>query len=93
MKKYNEHDPRFQVAKKEAWIGIIFVIINFLWWYGFAYGFGSQPVEEYQFIFGFPSWFFWSCIVGFIFMVALVTTVVKVFFKDIPLDGDGEKQP
>lgn len=51
-------DWRFKVANREAWIGVALAAINFLWWYGFAYGLGSGPVSEYQFIFGMPAWFF-----------------------------------
>ena len=31
-------DRRFKIAHKEAIIGVILVVINFLLWYGFAYG-------------------------------------------------------
>lgn len=84
-------DPRYKVAHREAWIGVILAIINFAWWFGFAYGLGSRPVEEYTYIFGLPDWFFYSCVVGFILMSCLVAVVVKFFLKDIPLDGEGEQ--
>ncbi len=79
-----EQDPRFQVAKREAWIGVGLVLFNFLWWFGFAYGFGSFPVEDYQYIFGMPAWFFYSCVVGSVVMIVLVIIVVKFFFKEVP---------
>ncbi|WP_096439504.1 YhdT family protein [Alteribacter populi] len=94
--KYNgkygcpDHDPRFKIANREAIIGVILVIINFAWWYGFAYGMGSKPVEEYTFIFGMPAWFFYSCVVGFLLMVVLVTVVVKFYFKDVSFDEEEE---
>lgn len=53
-----EKDSRFQVAKREAWIGVGLVVFNFLWWFGFAYGLGSRPVEEYRYILGMPDCFF-----------------------------------
>ncbi len=81
-------DPRFKVAKREAWIGVGLVIINFLWWFGFAYGLGSREAEEYKYILGFPDWFFFSCILGLVWMSALVIFTVKVFFKEVPFDDE-----
>ncbi|MEK3886235.1 YhdT family protein [Bacillus sp. FSL K6-3431] len=84
-------DWRYKIAHKEAWIGIGLVVIHFLWWYGFAYGLGKKPVEEYSYVFGLPAWFFYSCVLGFVFMVILVSVAVKFLFKDIPFDdGEGE---
>jgi uncharacterized membrane protein YhdT len=81
-----EKDSRFKIAHRETIIGIILALINFIWWYGFAYGLGSRSVEEYQYILGLPDWFFYSCIVGFIVMVVLVILAVRFFFHDIPFD-------
>ncbi|MBS4192150.1 YhdT family protein [Bacillus sp. FJAT-49705] len=88
MEKNKKKDPRFKIAEKEAWIGIGLVLFNFIWWFGFAYGMGSEPVENYQFILGLPAWFFYSCVVGFVVMVILVIIVVKFFFKDVPFDEE-----
>ena len=63
------NDPRFKIAHKEAWIGVALAIIHFLWWYGFAYGIGSNKVEQYTYILGLPAWFFYSCVLGFIIIV------------------------
>ncbi|UII56493.1 YhdT family protein [Cytobacillus spongiae] len=82
----NNKDPRFKIAHKEAWIGIGLVIFNFLWWFGFSYGLGSQPVEKYEYIWGLPAWFFYSCVVGFVVMVILVWLVVKFVFKEVSFD-------
>lgn len=84
-------NPRFKVAHKEALIGIGLVIFNFLWWFGFAYGLGSAPVEEYSYILGMPAWFFYSCVIGSIIMMILVALVVKVFFKEVPFDEEEER--
>jgi uncharacterized membrane protein YhdT len=88
VKKTIQEDKRFKIAYREALIGVILVIINFVWWYGFAYGLGSAKVEDYTYIFGFPAWFFYSCIVGFIVMVILVVLVVTFSFKDVPFDEE-----
>lgn len=92
MKKtVNPEDKRFKIAHREALIGIVLVLINFIWWYGFAYGLGSDNVKHYTYIFGLPAWFFYSCIVGFILMVILVILTVKFLFKDVPFeDEEGE---
>ncbi|WP_047981511.1 YhdT family protein [Ornithinibacillus contaminans] len=87
-------DFRNKIANREALIGVGLVIINFIWWYAFAYGLGSKDPEEYKSIFGLPDWFFYSCVLGFIVMVILVAFVVKVFFVEVPFDDDeeGEEQ-
>jgi uncharacterized membrane protein YhdT len=87
----DEHDSRFKIARREAWIGIILVIINFVWWYGFAYGLGSESVEEYGYVFGLPAWFFYSCVGGFVLMVVLVTLAVRYLFKEVPFEDEQEE--
>jgi uncharacterized membrane protein YhdT len=79
-------DKRFKIAHREALIGVVLVIINFIWWYGFGYGLGSDNVENYSYIWGLPAWFFYSCIAGFVVMVILVSFTVKFLFKDVPFD-------
>ncbi|NHC39222.1 YhdT family protein [Bacillus sp. MM2020_1] len=81
-------DKRFKIAHREALIGIILVLINFIWWYGFAYGLGSAKVEQYSYIFGLPAWFFYSCILGFIVMIILVIFTVKFLFKDVSFEEE-----
>ncbi|PYZ97034.1 sodium:pantothenate symporter [Alteribacter lacisalsi] len=85
-------DPRFKIANREALIGVVLVIINFTWWYGFAYGLGSAPPEEYTFIMGLPAWFFYSCVAGFVLMVVLVVLAVKFLFTDVPFDDEEEER-
>ena len=85
-------DKRFKIANREALIGVGLVIINFAIWYGFAYGLGTGDPSDYQYILGFPAWFFYSCIAGTIFMIILIWAVIKFFFKDVPFhDEEGEK--
>ena len=81
-------DQRFKIAHKEALIGIGLVIINFAIWYGFAYGLGSGDPTEYTYVLGFPAWFFYSCIVGTVFMIGLVCLVMKLFFIEVPFEDD-----
>ncbi len=87
-KSKHSGDSRYKVAKKEAILGIGLAVFNFLWWFGFAYGLGSKPVEEYTYILGLPSWFFYSCVVGFLVVVMLVIVLVKGVFKEVPFDNN-----
>lgn len=91
----NQHkqDPRFKTAHKEAWIGVALAIFNFIWWFGFAYGLGGRPVEEYTYILGLPDWFFWSCVVGFILMSIITVVLAKFVLTDMPLDDDPAYHP
>ncbi|MBU9711421.1 YhdT family protein [Evansella tamaricis] len=82
----NNKDDRFRIANREALIGVGLVIFNFIWWYGFAYGLGSKPVEEYSYVLGLPSWFFYSCVLGFIIDVALVIFIVKFFLVEVSFE-------
>ncbi|WP_062199101.1 YhdT family protein [Massilibacterium senegalense] len=92
MEKEKRIDPRYKVANKEAMIGIVLAIANFVWWYGFGYGLGERKVEDYTYIFGLPDWFFYSCVVGFIVFSFIVTVVVKLFFKEVPFEEGGDKK-
>lgn len=81
---------RYRIANREALMGIGLVIINFAIWYGFAYGLGSGDPEKYTYVFGFPAWFFYSCIAGTIFMIILIYFVIKFFFKEVDFEEDDE---
>ena len=85
-------DPRFKIAHREALIGVALASVHFIWWFGFAYGLGSKPVEEYSYILGFPDWFFYSCIVGFILVAITVIVLVKFVLKDVSLEEEGDEQ-
>ncbi|WP_226654990.1 YhdT family protein [Pseudalkalibacillus hwajinpoensis] len=84
-------DPRYRIANREALIGVVLVIINFILWYGFAYGFGSKPVDEYSYVFGLPAWFFYSCILGTVIVLTLVVFAVVFLFKEVPFDEEDEQ--
>ncbi|MBO2536164.1 YhdT family protein [Rummeliibacillus suwonensis] len=88
------NDKRYKIAHREALIGIALVIINFAIWFGFAYGLGSGDPKKYSYVFGFPAWFFYSCIAGTIFMIILIIIVIKFFFKDVSFDTeeDGDER-
>ncbi|MBA1334777.1 MAG: hypothetical protein HPY66_0397 [Firmicutes bacterium] len=89
-KEFKE-DKRYTQANKEALIAIGLFILNFIWWYGFAYGLGARPVEEYTYVMGLPAWFFYSCVAGFVVFSFASWFMVKFLFKDIPLDDNAEQ--
>lgn len=91
-KKGGKQEWRFVIANREALIGCGLAIFNFIWWYGFAYGLGSKPPEEYTYILGFPAWIFFSLILGTIIMFALVFIVVKFVLTDISLEDEEEEE-
>lgn len=88
MKK---QDPRFKIAHREALIGVGLAVVHFIWWFGFAYGLGSRPVEEYTYIFGLPDWFFYSCVVGFILICITVIVLAKFVLKDVSFEEEDAK--
>lgn len=81
---------RYRIANREALMGIGLVIVNFAIWYGFAYGLGSGDPEKYTYVFGFPAWFFYSCIAGTVFMIILIYFVIKFFFKEVDFEEEEE---
>lgn len=85
-------NEKYRIANREALIGIGLVIINFIIWYGFAYGLGSGNPEEYTYVFGFPAWFFYSCIAGTTFMILLIYVVIKFFFKEVDFEDEEEEE-
>lgn len=80
-----------KIANREALIGVGLAIFNFIWWFGFAYGLGSKDPSEYTYVFGLPAWFFYSCVVGFVVMVAIIIIVIKKFFVEVPLDEEEKR--
>lgn len=83
-------NPIDKIAYREAKIGIALVVFNFIWWFSFAYGMGSKDPKDYTYVFGLPAWFFYSCVVGLVVMIVLITFCVKYFFTDIPFEEEKE---
>ncbi|MED4475947.1 YhdT family protein [Oceanobacillus caeni] len=87
-KENQKVDYRIKIGNREALIGVGLFLFNFVWWFAFAYGLGSKDPFEYSYVFGFPSWFFYSCVLGSIIICILVFIIVKGFFKDIPFEDE-----
>lgn len=81
-------DWRIQQANKEALLALGAYALYFVWWYVCAYGLGSGDPDEYTYVFGLPAWFFYSCIVGYPLITIVLWIVVRLKFKDMPLDAD-----
>ncbi|MDL2307315.1 YhdT family protein [Desulfovibrio sp. OttesenSCG-928-C06] len=81
---------RFRQANREALITLAVYIFFFLWWTVFAFGLGSGDPDNYSYVLGLPSWFFYSCVLGYPVVTILLWLVIKRWFKDIPLDGEPE---
>ncbi len=80
-------DYRLKVANREALILILLFILNVAWWAIFAYGLGSRPAETYNYILGFPDWFFFSCILSWPLFSLILYILVKKFFVEVPLEA------
>lgn len=76
-------------VKQETLIVLGLYLLFFAWWYVTAYGFGDDP-SEYGYVFGFPEWFFYSCIVGYVGISSLLWVCVRYFFTEIDLE-EGEE--
>ncbi|MEF2145500.1 MAG: YhdT family protein [Desulfovibrionaceae bacterium] len=83
-----QQDPRFKQANREALLALAAYGVYFVWWYVFSFGMGSADPETYSYPFGFPAWFFYSCILGYPLITVLLWLVVRCFFKDMPLDAE-----
>ena len=87
-------DYRFKIATREAWLSLILYAVFFGFWM-LAFYFGSGPVEEYNYVFGLPEWFFYSCIAGYLVINLLLALCLRFGFTHIQLESDssGGGQP
>lgn len=82
-------DPAImKAAKKETVIVLGLYLLFFAWWYFTAYGFGDDP-SEYSYVFGFPEWFFYSCIAGYAGISVLLWVCVRFFFAETDFEEEG----
>lgn len=79
-------DRRYAQANKEALLALGAYAVYFVWWFVFAYGLGDADPETYSYVFGLPAWFFYSCILGYPLIVVLLWVMVRLFFREMPLD-------
>lgn len=79
LKEYGiKEDPRFVQARKESKRILYFVIFEFIWVYIFGYIGTKTDPNEYSYILGFPSWFFWAFAgAGIIFPIIAIILALK----------------
>lgn len=82
------NNKRYKQADREALITLCVYAFFFLWWTVFAFGLGSGPPETYSYVFGMPSWFFYSCVLGYPVVAVVLWVVIRLFFVDMPLDDE-----
>lgn len=85
MARKNDH--RFVQADREALWALAAYALYFLWWYLTAYGLGDGDPSGYGYTLGMPDWFFYSCVLGYPVACLLVWGLVRLCFKDMPLDA------
>jgi uncharacterized membrane protein YhdT len=81
-------DKRYAQADKEAVLALVAYALYFVWWYACAYGLGDGDPELYSYVLGLPSWFFYSCIVGYPLITLVLWVMVRCCFKNIPLETE-----
>lgn len=86
MASHGKQEGRFAIANREAFYSLILAGLNFVWWYLMAYRLGGGSVEDYTYVMGLPSWFFYSCVVGFVLFALLATAMVHFLFREVPLE-------
>ncbi len=79
-------ERRFRQANFEAFCSVGLAVLFMIWWYAFAYGLGEKDPSQYDWILGFPAWFFYSSILGPALFCVLAWLMVKFLFKAVPLD-------
>lgn len=86
-------NKRYRQADREALITLGMYAFFFLWWTLFAFGLGSGDPEDYSYVLGMPAWFFYSCVLGYPVICVVLWAVVKLYFKDMPLDAASDATP
>ncbi len=78
-------------TRSETAVIVVLYLLFFAWWYFTAYGFGDDP-SQYEYVLGFPEWFFYSCIVGYVGISLILWCAVRMFFKDLQLNDDDDTE-
>lgn len=82
---------RLKITAKETKIVFVLYALFFVWWYVTAYCTESDP-SKYKYVCGFPAWFFYSCIVGYIGISFILWIVVRRFFTETPFDDEKDEK-
>jgi len=87
--KMSEKEKNRQL-NKEALLTVGLYVIFFIWWYATGYGLSNGDPSTFTYIMGLPSWFFFSCVLGWILISLAVVVLVKKFFVEIDFE-DSDK--
>lgn len=79
---------RNQQLNKEALLTFGLYVIFFIWWFAFGYGLSNGDPSTFTYILGLPSWFFFSCVLGWIMISLAVVVLVKKFFVEVDFDDE-----
>lgn len=85
-----EEDPRYAQCTKEMFAVLCFFVVNVAIVIGLSMIGYNKPADEVNIIMGLPNWFFWGGIIGSIVAIVLSILMVKLFFKEMSLDGKEE---
>lgn len=85
--KMSEKEKNRQL-NKEALLTLGLYVIFFIWWYAFGYGLSGGDVTGFTYILGLPSWFFFSCVIGWLLISLAVYVMVKKFFVEIDFNEE-----
>ncbi|MCE0494905.1 YhdT family protein [Vibrio salinus] len=82
----------YKQATREAIWAVALALGYFVWWYVTAYGFSPAPGDSSMpaLYWGFPLWFLLSCIVGPVIFTILCALMVKVIYRDAPLEPQND---
>ena len=88
MNTLKTREEKDRQINKETKIAIFLYVLYFIWWYATGYGLSNKDPSEYKYILGLPTWFFYSCVIGYIWFCIGTIIVTKVFFKNFGLDDE-----
>ncbi|MDR3074101.1 MAG: YhdT family protein [Deltaproteobacteria bacterium] len=86
-------NTRYRQADREALITLGVYAFFFLWWTVFAFGLGGGDPGQYSYVLGMPAWFFYSCVLGYPVVSLALWAVIRLYFKDMPLDAAPSGNP
>lgn len=89
-----EHDPRYAISLREAWICVAYWAVFTLTMVAIAWGIagGRDPVET-TYIMGFPEWFFYTGIVVVGIFCLVPFFMVRFLFTDMDLEPRPGQSP
>lgn len=87
--KLSEQERSRQI-RKEVRYALFLYLAYFVWWLVCGYGLGMAGSQKGIYILGLPTWFFWSCVVGYLWFCIAVVVLVKHCYRDFDLGEEAE---